>query len=95
MDAASGGAAIWWWLGVLVLLLVVAPVVVFLAERVRSRLGEIKGYADDILEHGAAVAGNLDPVPALAETRDLVKRVGGGLADYVGSVDRLLGRGRP
>jgi hypothetical protein len=95
MDAASGGAAVWWWLGVLTLLLVVAPLAVYLAERVRRRLDEIKGYADDILEHGVAVAGNLDPVPALAETRDLAKRVGGGLAGYVRSVDRLLGEGRP
>lgn len=95
MDAASGGAAVWWWLGVLALLLAVAPVVVFLAERVRGHLGEIKAYADDVLEHGVAVAGNLDPVPALAETRDLAKRVGSGLAGYVGSVERLLGKRRP
>jgi hypothetical protein len=43
-----------------------------------------------VLEHGLGIAGNLEPVPALAETRDLVKRVGGGLDEYAAAVDRLL-----
>jgi hypothetical protein len=93
MDAASGGAAVWWWIGVLALFLVVVPLVLFLAQRVLRHIGEIKGYADDVLEHVLGVAANLDPVPALAETRELVERVGGGLADYAGSVDRMLARG--
>jgi mannose/fructose/N-acetylgalactosamine-specific phosphotransferase system component IIC len=90
MDAASGGAAVWWWAGILVLLLVVIPVVLLLVQRVLRHISEIKHYAEDVLEHGLAIAGNLEPVPALAETRELVKRVGGGLGDYVASVDRLL-----
>jgi hypothetical protein len=90
MDAASGGAAVWWWAGILVLLLVVIPTVLLLVQRVLRHISEIKHYAEDVLEHGLGIAGNLEPVPALAETRELVKRVGGGLGDYVASVDRLL-----
>ena len=90
MDAASGGAAVWWWIGILVLLLVVIPTVLLLVQRVLRHISEIKHYADDVLEHGLGIAGNLDPVPALAETRDLVGRVGAGLGEYVAAVDRLL-----
>lgn len=92
MDAASGGAAVWWWIGVLALFLVVIPVVLLLVQRVLRDIGEIRDYADDIREHGAGVAANLEPVPALAETRDLVKRVSGRLVEYAATVDRLLGR---
>jgi hypothetical protein len=92
MDAASGGAAVWWWIGILVLLLVVIPTVLLLIQQLLRHISEIKHYADDVLEHGLGIAENLEPVPALAETRDLVKRAGGGLGDYVAAVDRLLGR---
>ena len=90
MDATSGGAGVWWWIGIAVLYLAVIPLVLFLAHRLLSHVREIKSYADDILEHGLGIAANLDPVPALVDTRDLVKRVGGGLTDYAGSVDRML-----
>jgi 4-amino-4-deoxy-L-arabinose transferase-like glycosyltransferase len=90
MDAASGGAAVWWWLGLLVLVLVVVPNLLLVIQRVLRHLSEIRHYADDVLEHGLGIAGNLEPVPALAETRDLVKRVGGGLDGYAAAVDRLL-----
>lgn len=90
MDAASGGAAVWWWIGLLVLLLVVIPTVLLLIQRVLRHLSEIRHYADDVLEHGLGIARNLEPVPALAETQDLVRRVGGGLGEYVGAVERLL-----
>jgi hypothetical protein len=91
MDAASGGAALWWWIGVLALLLVVIPLVLLLVQQVLRHIREIRGYADDLLEHGLGIAANLDPVPALADTRDLVKRVGGGLSGYAAVVGRLLG----
>jgi hypothetical protein len=94
MDAASGGAAVWWWLGVLALYLLVIPLVLLLVQRVLRHIQEIRGYADDILEHGVGITANLDPVPHLADTRDLVKRVGAGLAGYAAEVDRLL-RSRP
>jgi hypothetical protein len=90
MDAASGGAAVWWWIGVLALYLVVIPLVLLLVQQVLRHIGEIRSYAEDVLEHGVGIAANLDPVPALAGTRDLVKRVGGGLTEYAAVVDRLL-----
>jgi 4-amino-4-deoxy-L-arabinose transferase-like glycosyltransferase len=90
MNAASGGAAVWWWLGLLVLVLVVVPNLLLVIQRVLRHLSEIRHYADDVLEHGLGIAGNLEPVPALAETRDLVKHVGGGLDGYAAAVDRLL-----
>lgn len=90
MDAASGAAAVWWTIGIVALVLVVIPLVAFLAHRMLGHIAEIKRYADDVLEHGVGIAANLAPVPALLETRSLVKKVGSGLGTYAGSVDRLL-----
>lgn len=90
MDATSGAAAVWWTIGLIALFVVVIPLVAFLAHRLLQHIIEIKRYADDVLVHGVAITANLEPVPALVETRDRVKRVGGGLATYAGYVDRLL-----
>ena len=81
---------VWWWIGNAILLLVVVPLVILLANRVVRPAIEIKKYADDILEHGVGLSGNLDPVPALVETRDLVKQVGEGVLRYGGAIDKLL-----
>ncbi|MDQ3620269.1 MAG: hypothetical protein M3391_09105 [Actinomycetota bacterium] len=91
MDATSGAAAAWWWLGLVVLFFVVAPLVVILAQRLAKVIVEIKRYSEDVLAHGLGITTNLAPVPALIETRDLVKSAGPKLAGYVGSVDRILG----
>lgn len=72
-----------WWIGNVILLVVVAPLVVFLANRVIRAGIEITGYADDILEHGVGLAGNLDPVPALLETREFVGVATGHAVRYV------------
>jgi hypothetical protein len=88
----SAGAITWSIIGLAVLYLVVAPVVVVLAHRLLTRMREIGRYADDVLEHGVGITANLDPVPALLETRDLVKGAGMGLLRYGGAVERLLGR---
>ncbi len=90
MDATSGAAAVWWSIGIAALFLVVAPLAVYLAQRVLQHILEIRGYANDLLEHGAATAGNLDPVPALVDTQQLVRSVGGGLQQYGGSLARIL-----
>lgn len=86
----SVGAAVLWWIGLAVLFLVVIPLLLVLVVRVLTHLREIRDYAGDVLEHGVGITKNLEPVPALLETRDLVKGAGGGLARYVGAVDRLL-----
>lgn len=90
MDATSGAAAVWWWIGIATLFLAVIPVVLVLAQRLLRHVLEIKRYTDDVLEHGVAVTGNLDPVPELLHTRDLVKRIGPVLRRYVKAIERLL-----
>jgi len=90
MDAASGAAAVWWSIGIAALVLVVIPLVAFLAHRMVKHIVEIKRYADDVLEHGVGITANLAPVPALLETRQKVKNVGGGLVTYAQSVDQML-----
>ncbi|MPZ66915.1 MAG: hypothetical protein GEU83_15860 [Pseudonocardiaceae bacterium] len=90
MDGLPTGGAILWWIGVAALFLVVIPLVLTLALRVITHIREIKGYADDALVHGLAVTENLDPVPALLETRDLVKSASGKFGQYVSTVNRLL-----
>jgi hypothetical protein len=90
MDAASGAAAVWWWLGVVALFVVVVPLVLLLAQRLLRRILEIRRYADDILEHGLGVTANLEPVPALGRTRELVRSAGEKLESYVQTVGRML-----
>jgi hypothetical protein len=81
---------VWWWIGNAVLFVLVIPVVILLANRVIRPAREIRKYADDILEHGVALTGNLDPLPALAETRDLVKRIREGVLRYRAALEGLL-----
>lgn len=94
MDASSGAASVWWWIGLVVLYLVVIPLVLYLAENIRRRVVEIKRYSDDVVEYGTAIVQNLEPVPALIQTRELISRITAGLGGYLGSVDKLLKGGR-
>jgi len=86
----SVASVVWSVIGLLVLFLVVAPLLVVLAQRVLRRAIEVRRYADDVLVHGVGITANLDPVPALLDTRDLVKQAGAGLLRYGGAVERLL-----
>ncbi|MDE0805814.1 MAG: hypothetical protein OSA99_21120 [Acidimicrobiales bacterium] len=79
-----------WWIGNAILLLVVAPVVILLANRVIRAGVEITEYADDILEHGVGLAGNLDPVPALLDTKSLVETATGNAVRYVTALRPLV-----
>jgi hypothetical protein len=78
-----------WWIGNVVLLAAVL-LAALLAHRVIVQAMEIRRYADDILVHGVGLAGTLDPVPALAETADLVTAVADRAGAYVGALDRRL-----
>jgi hypothetical protein len=78
-----------WWIGNVVLLAAVL-LAALLAHRVIVQAMEIRRYADDILVHGVGLAGTLDPVPALAETADLVAAVADRAGAYVGALDRRL-----
>ena len=79
-----------WWIGNVVGLVVVIPLVAVLAGRVVRTTTEIRRYAHDILHHGVLLAGNLDPVPALAETRDRAAEVKRNATAYVNALDRLV-----
>ena len=79
-----------WWIANLVGLLVVIPLVILLANRVIRPALEIRRYAEDILEHGVLLSANLEPVPALEETRQLVGRVTTNAVGYVTALDQLV-----
>ena len=79
-----------WWLALLAFYLVVVPVVVLIANRLVIALRQIRDYTADILEHGVGVAGNLDPVPELLTTRELVGRIAEDMGRYAAALDRLI-----
>jgi hypothetical protein len=73
-----------WWIGNAVLLFVVLPVVIALLNRVLAA-------ADDILEHGGELAGQVADVPdLLARTDATVEQIAVGATRYAGSVAALL-----
>jgi integral membrane sensor domain MASE1 len=79
-----------WWIANIVGLLVVIPLVIVLANRVIRQALEAARYADEILEHGVLLAGNLEPVPALVDTHEQVRRITAGARRYVAAVERLV-----
>ncbi len=79
-----------WWIGNAILLLLVVPLVVYIANRVIRPANEIDLYAKDILEHGVAITGNLDPVPALGHTKELTATTLAGVARYGAALDEIL-----
>ncbi len=81
---------VWWWIGNVLLLVVVVPLVILLANRVVRSLRQIVTYADDILEHGVEVTSNLDPIPALLDTKRLVAETKEGVVRYGSALDRIL-----
>ena len=78
-----------WWIGNLILIGVVAPVVVWLANKLLRPVLEIRAYANDILEHGVNVTGELDAVPNLERTAELAAEARQGVARYGGAVRGL------
>ena len=54
------------------------------------RAFEAQRYADGILEHEVLLAGNLDPVPELVTTRDLVAQAATHAGEYVAALKRLV-----
>lgn len=71
-------------------LLVIAPLVVVLASYVIRPALECARYADDILVHGVGITVAVEPVPALATTRELTATVAGSAVAYVGALRRLV-----
>jgi hypothetical protein len=81
---------IWWWIGNIVLIFVVAPVCIMLLNKLLRPTFEIKAYADDVLEHGVALTGELDAVPKLVRTRELTSAARQSVSRYGSAVSRLL-----
>ena len=79
-----------WWIANAVLILVVAPVVVFLANKLLRPAREILAYSNDILEHGHALTGALDALPALDRTRQLASSANQGASRYGSALKRLV-----
>ncbi len=79
-----------WWIANVVALVVVIPLVILLANRIIRAGVEINHYADDILVHGVALSGNVDPVPALLDTRELVATATGNAVRYVTALRPLV-----
>lgn len=79
-----------WWVGNALLLIAVVPLVLLLANRVMRPALEIQRYADDILEHGVGLTENLEPVPAVAQTRELVGTAKELAVRYVNAAAPLL-----
>lgn len=71
-------------------LVLVAPIVVMLFNPIVHLAQDAHNYVDDILENGVILTGDLDPVPALVETKDLIHEATGRAAQYVGALERLL-----
>ncbi len=79
-----------WWIANAVALLVVVPLVVLLANRVIRPAVEISKYSDDVLEHGVLLSGNLEPVPVLADTAELIVAVKGQAVRYVTALHKVI-----
>jgi hypothetical protein len=81
---------VWWYVGEALTVLLVVPVVLVLLHNLLKPVLEIKGYADDVLEHGVALTGTMDAIPKLAQTKELTGVAREGVARYGAAVQRLL-----
>ena len=80
-----------WWIGNVVLLVVIVPVLVALLSRLLGALERIRAAADDALDGGVAIVGDLQAAPdLLAETDTTSAAVADGAVRYAGSVAKLL-----
>ena len=79
-----------WWIANLLGLLVVIPLVIFLANGLIREAIAAKRYGEEILVHGVGITGNLDPVPALAETAQLSSQVKAAAVAYLTALKPLL-----
>jgi hypothetical protein len=79
-----------WLLGDVVLIVVVAPVCLLFLNKVLRPVKEIHAYADDILEHGVGITAQLDAVPKLLRTRELIGQAKQSTVRYGTALQRLL-----
>lgn len=78
------------WIGNAIFFLVIIPTVVHLLNGLMRPAVEIRKYADDVLENGVMLTGELDVVPQLLTTRDLIRQVGAGANRYAAALQQVL-----
>jgi uncharacterized membrane protein YvlD (DUF360 family) len=78
------------WIGNLVLIAVVVPVVLVLLNRLMRPVVQIRRESEAILAGGAVIATQLDLVAGLVPTRDSIKQIGAGVAQYGAALDKIL-----
>ncbi len=86
----TGAVNVWWLIGDILLIFVVAPVCIYFLNKVLRPIQEIKAYGDDALEHGVGITAQLDAVPKLVRTRELVGDARQATARYGAALQRLL-----
>jgi hypothetical protein len=78
------------WIGNAVLLLVIVPVVVYLLKGVLDAARAVTPTVEALLPVAEAASEDLDAVPLLNTTKKQVKATVGVVADYGGSLDKIL-----
>jgi uncharacterized protein YoxC len=78
-----------WWIGNAVLLVVTLALVVLL-QRLMKPIKEIEKHVDEIIQHGGAVSANLNAVPKLVQTQQLVGVARQGVGAYGAAITNLL-----
>ena len=79
-----------WWIGSIVLLVVIFPVVVYLLRGVLVAAGSIVPTVEGIATVAAAGSKDLDAAALLLTTREQATETVAGLANYGGSLDRIV-----
>ncbi len=80
----------WWLIADVLLIVVAAPVILLFLNKVMRPVREIHAYSVDILEHGVGITAQLDAVPKLVRTRELVGQAKEATGRYGSALQRLL-----
>jgi hypothetical protein len=79
-----------WWIGNLILAVLIIPVVLMLLHGLMKPVNAIGHEADEILAGGVTIASQLDLLAGLIPTRDSIKQIGAGVAQYGAALDKIL-----
>jgi hypothetical protein len=79
-----------WWIGDAILLVAVIPVVAYLLKGVLDAATSIVPSVEKIASVAAAGSKDLDATALLLTTRDQVRQTVAGVAEYGGSLEKIL-----
>jgi hypothetical protein len=79
-----------WWIGDVILLVAIIPVVVYLLKGVLDAATSIVPSVEKIASVAAAGSKDLDATALLLTTRDQVQQTVAGVAEYGGSLEKIL-----